>query len=117
MDRPEQFIMTKTEFELSMQLGNSDAVSCSLAFHPHSPAVGRVSNPRHATQSFAAVRLRAGPRDLPDRRRTQPQTTKVLTDAIVSVLSGEGSRVFVIVEDVPNTNWSADGKLLTWIDN
>jgi phenylpyruvate tautomerase PptA (4-oxalocrotonate tautomerase family) len=46
-----------------------------------------------------------------------PKTTKVLTDAIVSVLSGEGSRVFVIVEDVPNTNWSADGKLLTWIDN
>lgn len=36
MDRPEQFIMTKAEFELSMQLGNSDAVSRSCASRSHS---------------------------------------------------------------------------------
>lgn len=45
------------------------------------------------------------------------KTTKGLTDAVASALGVEGSRVFVVVEDVPNTNWSADGKLLTWIDN
>lgn len=43
------------------------------------------------------------------------KTAKGLTNAVVSTLGVSGDRVAVVVQDVANTNWSVDGKLLTWV--
>lgn len=43
------------------------------------------------------------------------KTVAELTTAVTEVLGVPGNRVFVLVIDIRNIDWSMDGKLLTWV--